>query len=149
MTVKEYLRQYEEAERIARRMKSEYDAALLKIDAIKSPMDTDGTPHGSGITRRTEEAAIQLAEAAERYKDAEIVAIKKRSQVFNLIWNVPGIKGDILYERYINLKRWDEIADIVHVSFRHATRLHGEALNELKDVLVCPEMSCYYGIMKK
>ena len=103
MTIKEYLRQYEEAERIARRMKSEYDAALLKIDTIKSPMDTDGLPHGSTISKRTEEAAIQLAEAAERYKNAEIEAIKKRGQVFNLIWNVPGIKGDILYERYINL----------------------------------------------
>lgn len=139
--VKEYLKQYEDAERIARRLKSEYDAALLRIDAIKSPMDTDGLPHGSNITRRTEETAIQLAEAAKRYKDAEVEAIKKRGQVFNVIWNVPGIKGDILYERYINLKRWEEIADIVHVSFRHATRLHGEVLKELKDVLECPIMS--------
>lgn len=135
MTIKEYLRQYEEAERIARRMKSEYDAALLKIDSIKSPMDTDGTPHGSAISRRTEEAAIQLAEAAERYKNAEIEAIKKRGQVFNLIWNVPGIKGDILYERYINLRRWDEIADIIHYSLRQVHNLHGQVLQELNNCI--------------
>ena len=135
MTIKEYLRQYEEAERIARRMKSEYDAALLKIDTIKSPMDTDGLPHGSTISKRTEEAAIQLAEAAERYKNAEIEAIKKRGQVFNLIWNVPGIKGDILYERYINLKRWDEIADIIHYSLRQVHNLHGQVLQELNNCI--------------
>lgn len=131
MRVKEYLRQYGEAEKIARRLKTEYDAQLLMIDAIKSPCNTDGTPHGSGISNRTEQDAISLAEAAERCKEAELEALKKRQQVFNLIWNVPGLKGEILYERYINLKRWDDVADTVHVSLRHATRLHGEALQDL------------------
>ena len=131
MTVKEYLRQYEAAERIARRLKTEYDEQVLMIDNIKSPSNTDGMPHGSGISNRTEQSALRLLEAAERYKVAEVEALKKRQQVFNLIWNVPGLKGDILYERYINLKSWDQVADTVHVSLRHATRLHGEALQDL------------------
>lgn len=141
MTVKEYLRQYEAAEKIARRLKTEYDMQMQKIDAIKSPMNTDGMPHGSGISNRTEQSALRLVEAAERYKDAEVEALKKRQQVFELIWNVPGLKGDILYERYINLRRWDDIADLLHVSRRHVTRLHGDVLIELKDVLECPFMS--------
>lgn len=131
MTVKEYLRQYEAAERIARRLKTEYDEQVLMIDNIKSPSNTDGMPHGSGISNRTEQSALRLLETAERYKNAEVEALKKRQQVFNLIWNVPGLKGDILYERYINLKSWDQVADTVHVSLRHATRLHGEALQDL------------------
>ena len=138
MTVKEYLRQYEVAEKIARRLKTEYDVQMQKIDAIKSPMDTDGMPHGFGISNRTEQSALRLLETAERYKNAEVEALKKRQQVFKLIWNVPGLKGDILYERYINLKRWDDIADLLHVSRRHVTRLHGDVLIELKDVLECP-----------
>ena len=131
MTVKEYLRQYEAAERIARRLKTEYDEQVLMIDNIKSPSNTDGMPHGSGISNRTEQSALRLLETAERYKNAEAEALKKRQQVFSLIWNVPGLKGDILYERYINLKSWDQVADTVHVSLRHATRLHGEALQDL------------------
>ena len=138
MTVKEYLRQYEAAERIAKRLKTEYDEQVLMIDNIKSPSNTDGMPHGSGISNRTEQSALRLLETAERYKDAEVEALKKRQQVFKLIWNVPGLKGDILYERYINLKRWDDIADLLHVSRRHVTRLHGDVLIELKDVLECP-----------
>lgn len=138
MTVKEYLKQYEDAERIARRLKREYEDELNYIDSIKSPMDTDGMPHGSGISNRTEQSALRLLETAERYKNAEVEALKKRQQVFKLIWNVPGLKGDILYERYINLKRWDDIADLLHVSRRHVTRLHGDVLIELKDVLECP-----------
>lgn len=135
MTVKEYLRQYEMAEKIARRLKTEYEEQVLMIDNIKSPSNTDGMPHGFSISRRTEQSALRLLEAAERYKDAEVDALKKRQQVFSLIWNVPGLKGDILYERYINLKRWDDIADYLHVSRRHVTRLHGEVLNDLRKIV--------------
>ena len=131
MTVKEYLRQYEVAEKISRRLTTEYDEQTLLIDAIKSPMNTDGTPHGSGISNRTEQSALLLVEAAERYKDAEVEALKKRQQVFELIWNVPGTKGDILYERYINLKSWDQVADSVHYSLRQVHNLHGQVLLEL------------------
>lgn len=137
MKVKEYLRQYRAAEKIARRLKAEYDEQMLLIDNIKSLNNTDGMPHGSNISRRTEQTAIRLVEAAERYKNAEIEALKKRQQVFSLIWNVPGVKGDILYERYINLKNWDQVADSVHYSLQHVHRLHGEVLLELKNEIEC------------
>lgn len=135
MRVKEYLRQYGTAEKIARRLKAEYDAQMLMIDAIKSPSNTDGMPHGSSISNRTEESALVLVEAAEQYKKAEAEALKKRQQVFNLIWNVPGLKGDILYERYINLKSWDQVADSLHYSLQHIHRLHGEVLLELRSAV--------------
>ncbi len=137
MTVKEYLKQYGDAERIARRLKNEYHEELQLINAIKSPMDSDGTPHGSGISRTVEQRAMRLIEKMQRYKDAEINALQKRQQVFDLIWKVPGPKGEILYERYINLKSWDEVADAVHYSLQHIHRLHGEVLLELKDVIEC------------
>lgn len=142
MTVKEYLRQYEAAERIARRLKTEYDMQMQKIDAIKSPMNTDGMPHGSGISNRTEQAALRLVEAAERYKDAEVEALKKRQQVFELIWNVPGLKGDILYERYINLKSWDQVADSVHYSLRQVHNIHGQVLLELANCIPLHKHLC-------
>lgn len=142
MTVKEYLRQYEVAERIARRLKTEYDMQMQKIDAIKSPMNTDGMPHGSGISNRTEQSALRLVEAAERYKDAEVEALKKRQQVFELIWNVPGLKGDILYERYINLKSWDQVADSVHYSLRQVHNIHGQVLLELANCIPLHKHLC-------
>lgn len=135
MTVKEFLRQYGEAERVAERLKTEYYEEIERVDSIKSPMDKDGTPHGSGISRTVEQRAIRLAEKAERYKEAELDALHKRQQVFDVIWNVPGVKGQILYERYINLKSWEDVADSVHYSFQHVHRLHGEVLIELQDVI--------------
>ena len=67
-------------------------------------------PHGTGISRRTEDKAIKLADAAAKWKEAEIDALLVKEQVFKVIWNIPGIEGQVLYEKYINLKDWPVIA---------------------------------------
>jgi len=135
MTVKEFLKQYGEAERQAERLKKEYQEEVERIGSIKSPADNDGMPHGTNISKTVELQAIRLAEKAEEYKEAQIYAMKKRQEVFDVIWNVPGIEGQILYERYINLKNWDDVAESVHYSLQHVHRLHGAVLLELQNVI--------------
>jgi len=135
MTVKEFLKQYGEAERQAERLKKEYQEEVERIGNIKSPADNDGMPHGTNISKTVELQAIRLAEKAEEYKEAQIYAMKKRQEVFDVIWNVPGIEGQILYERYINLKNWDDVAESVHYSLQHVHRLHGAVLLELQNVI--------------
>lgn len=137
MTVKEFLKQYGEAERQAERLKKEYQEEVERIGSIKSPADNDGMPHGTNISKTVELQAIRLAEKAEEYKEAQIYAMKKRQEVFDVIWNVPGIEGQILYERYINLKRWDDVADAVGYSVRQTHRIHQAALISVNDVLEC------------
>lgn len=136
MTAKEYLKQYEEAARLARRLKTEYDKEVELIDSISSPLGGDGTPHGGGISKATENKAIKLADKALELKDAELEAIRIRQKVFDVISTVPGEKGDVLYERYINLKSWDEVADSVGYSKRHARNLHDEALDIVQHFLL-------------
>jgi len=133
--VKDFLRQYGEAERQAERLKSEYYEEIERIDSIKSPADNDGMPHGTSISKTVELQAIRLAEKTERYKEAELDALRKRQEVFDAILKVPGVKGQILYERYINLKSWDDVAESVHYSLQHVHRLHGAVLLELQDVI--------------
>lgn len=132
MTAKEYLQQYGEAVRIAERLKTEYDQELLKIDAVRSTLGGDGTPHGTGISRATEDKAIRLADKALELKDAELEAVRIRQEVFDLIRTVPGEKGDVLYERYINLKSWGEVAAAVGYSKSRTHDLHNEALDMIK-----------------
>ena len=49
----------------------------------------------------------------------------------------------VLTLRYVDGKRWEEIACVTNYSFRHVTRIHGKALNafarQYKDVLLCPK----------
>lgn len=141
MNAKEYLQQYGEAVRIAERLKKEYDHELLKIDSVRSTLGGDGTPHGGGISKSTEDKAIRLADKALELKDAEFEAIRIRQEVFSMINRIPGKKSDVLYERYINLKSWDEVAAAVGYSKRHARNLHSEALDDVKHFLLFPSSS--------
>ena len=42
---------------------------------------------------------------------------------------------DILTYRYINGYTWEQVADIIHMSVRHVTRLHGDALAAIKPII--------------
>lgn len=136
MTAKEFLQQYGEAVRIAEMVKTEYDQEQDLIDSVRSALGGDGTPHGGGISKATENKAIKLADKALELKDAEIEAISIRQKVFDVIRTVPGEKGDVLYERYINLKSWDEVADSVGYSKRHTRNLHDEAIDIVQHFLL-------------
>lgn len=128
MTAKEFLRQYEEADRKARQLKIEYKLEVERIDAIGSTLAGDGLPHGNGISRKTEDKAIKLADKALKWQKAELEAIHKRQEVFEVIHSVPGIEGDILYERYIMLHKWEEICVLVHMSWTQTHEHHKRAL---------------------
>lgn len=128
MNAKEYLRQYEELNKRALRFRHEYETELEKIDAIGSTLAGDGLPHGSGVSRKTEDKAIRLADKALKWKDAELSAISKRQEIFEVICSIEGVEGEILYQRYINLHKWEEICVLVHLSWRQTHRLHRKGL---------------------
>lgn len=129
MTAKEYLKQYEYAQKKAERYREEYETELLKVDAVRSLSDNDGMPHGSGISRPTEAKAIRLADMALRWKQAELDAIEIRQEVFEMICDIPDIEGDVLYQRYINLRKWEEICVLLHYSWKGIHLVHRRALN--------------------
>jgi len=128
MTAKEFLKQYEYAVQRARKLREQYQTELLQIDAIGSTLSGDGQPHGNGISRKTEDKAIKLAEAAKKWKEAEADALEIRDDVFSMIVDIPGIEGEVLYERYIHLRTWESIADVLHYSYNGIYYVHKRAL---------------------
>ena len=136
MTAKEFLQQYGEAVRISEMIKTEYDQEQDLIDSVRSSIGGDGVPNDGWISKETENKAIKLADKALELKDAELEAIRIRQKVFNVIRIIPGEKGNVLYERYINLKSWDEVADSVGYSKRHVRNLHDEAIDIVQNFLL-------------
>lgn len=128
MTAKEFLRQYEYADRRAKRLKAEYEEELLLIDAIRSASDNDGMPHGHNISRPTEEKALRLADKASTWKEAELDAIHARQVVFEKIYGIDGIEGDVLFQRYVKLRKWEEICVELHYSWHGIHAAHRRAL---------------------
>ena len=128
MTVKEYLLQYRTAKIRADILQREYDVERAEIDSIRSPLGGDNV-HSGEISRSVEVKALKLAEKAEALKDARAEALRIRQEILELILSVPNESGQILYERFINLKSWGEVADTVGYSRRQTFRHYERGLH--------------------
>lgn len=135
MTAKEYLKQYERAVKRAQRYRQQYEEESALIDAVRSPSDNDGMPHGSGVSKPTEEKAIRLADRRMRLIKAELEAIRIKQDLFDFIDGIEGIEGDVLYHRYIRLLKWEEVCLIVHYSWPNTMRIHRRALERVQKII--------------
>lgn len=117
MTAREYLEQYKEACRRIRRYHQEYVDEATLIDAVRSVSDNDGMPHGSGISKPTEEKAVRLADKRMRLIDARLEAIRIRQEIFDTIMMVGGLEGEVLLERFVYLKNWMSICRELNYSW--------------------------------
>lgn len=135
MTAKEYLKQYEYAVKRIRRLEEEYEAENLLIDAVRSLSDNDGMPHGNGISKPTENKAIRLADKTLRLVEAKLEAIEIRQKVFDLIDRIGGTEGDVLYEKYINLKTWEQVCVDINYSWMQTHRYHRRALELVRSMV--------------
>ena len=135
MKAKEFLKQYEYADRRAKRLKAEYEKEMVLIDAVRSLSDNDGMPHGSGVSKPTEQKAIRLADKRLRLINAELEAIRVKQELFDFIDKIEGIEGDILYHRYIRLLKWEEVCLIVHYSWPNTMRIHRRALDKVQKMI--------------
>ena len=135
MTAKEYLKQYERAVKKVKIYEDEYEQESILIDAVRSLSDNDGLPHGSGISKPTEEKAIRLADYRMRLIDAKLEAIEIRQKLFDFINSIEGVEGDVLRERYIYLRTWEEICVEINYSWRQTHRYHQHALSIVSHLL--------------
>ena len=135
MTAKEYLLQYKRAVREAQRLRDEYEKELYLIDNIRSSLGGDGMPRSGEISKKVERQAIKLGEKADALKEAEAAAIGIRNEVFRTVMKVPDEKGSVLYERYILLKSWEDVADAVGYTVRHVHNLHKDGLEYVETLI--------------
>lgn len=140
MDVKGYLEMYKEADRKVRRLKREYEKEKAQIDQIKSPLGSDGMPHGSGISKSVENRAIKLADKLLEYEEARISALEIRQDIFDTINQIGGIEADILYEKYINLKTWEQVAEQFNREPRTIYYIRKRAFKKLNDFIVLQYM---------
>ena len=135
MTAKEYLRQYEYATRKVKRLEAELEEETLLIDAVRSVSDNDGMPHGSGISKPTEERAIRLADKRLRLVQARLDAVEIRQNVYDAIERIGGDEADVLYQRYILLKTWDKVCESVYFSWFKVNQLHHSGLEKVDKII--------------
>ena len=117
MTARRYLEQYKRAVQRIRRLEEEYERESLLIDAVRSVSDNDGMPHGTNISKPTEDKAVRLAEKMERIVDARLAAIEVRQEVFDTIMELDDLECDVLLQRYVYLKKWEDVCLAVNYTW--------------------------------
>ena len=135
LKAKEYLERYEDALRRVRWCLEQYERESLLIDAIRSASDNDGMPHGNNIGRPTEEKAIRLASSGMDVLKAKAEALRTEGEIFAVAYRVGGIEGDVIIERYIKLKDWNDIYTAINYSTSQAHRYHRAGLDKVADML--------------
>lgn len=133
MTAREYLNQYRDACRAAKRLRQEYEREYELIDAVRSTADIDGLPRGNGVSKIVEERAVRLADKAAEWKIAELDALHLRQKVFEMAMSVGGDESEVLIERYINLRTWREVCVTVHWSWSKVDSLHKNGLVKVEE----------------
>lgn len=127
MTAREFLNQYRVLSMKVDSLRAEYQAQREAIDSIKTSLEGDGG-RTLEISRPVERMAVKLAEKAEELKEAEAEALRIRQQIYDIILHVPDMPGEVLYQRFIRLKSWGEIAELVGYSRSHVFRFYEQGL---------------------
>lgn len=135
MTAKEYLQQYADAVDLVKQIQEEYDEQMEQIDNIRSSLGGDGLPRGGDVRKEVEDKAVKLAEKAQELKEAEIWAVATRQQIYATIMSVPGVPRDVLRERYVELRKWDDVANAVCYSVSHTHVLEQRGLEFIQNMI--------------
>lgn len=128
MTAKEFLSQYKILSKKVDGLRAEYQAQREAIDSIHTSLEGEGG-RTLEISRPVERMAVELAEKAEELKEAEAEALRIRQQIYDIILSVPDVPGEVLYQRFIRLKTWGEVADSVGYSRRQTFRFYEHGLH--------------------
>ena len=135
MTAKDFLKQYEEANRRIKLIEKELTEERLMIDSIRSVSGSDGMPHSSGINKPVEDKAVRLDDKAMKRANAILEAVEMRQRVFDVVIQVEGLTGDVLYERYIMLEPWQALADKLGISWNTAHTHHRIGLGIVSEII--------------
>lgn len=127
MTAKEFLNQYKILSKKVDGLRAEYQAQREAIDSIRTSLEGEGG-RTLEISRPVERMAVKLAEKAEELKEAEAEALRTRQQIYDIILHVPDMPGEVLYQRFIRLKSWGEIAELVSYSRSQVFRFYESGL---------------------
>lgn len=137
MTPKEYLQQYEFSVRQVRALQDHIDALRAMAERTTPAY---GASEGSGshsVSDKLGAAVAKIIDAEERLGyEIELLEATEREVSKTISKVSDGTLRTLLYERYINCKKWEQIAVDMNYSFRGVTKMHGRALQAVQKIMM-------------
>lgn len=117
------------------RLKQQVDILRLQhkeiLAEIKLVNELSGMPHGSGVFKPAENAAIRLLEVSDKL----VETINRKTDLFlrieREIRKLPLKEYAVIHRHYILCESWEAIAEKLNYSERHILRIHSNALKLL------------------
>lgn len=137
MTPKEYLQQYEFSVRQVRAIQDHIDSLRAMAERTTPAY---GASEGSGshaVSDKLGAAVAKIIDAEERLGyELELLEATEREVSKTISQVSDGTLRTLLYERYINCKKWEQIAVDMNYSFRGVTKMHGRALQAVQEIMM-------------
>ena len=136
MCPKKYLQQIKKCE-------DQIDNKIAEVSKLRE-MATSITSTLKEDVVQTSGSGDKLGEAVSKILDLEneinaeidkLVDIKK--EIMGVIDALNEPHSTLLYKRYFQFKKWEEIAIEMNYSYRQITRMHGRALQKVSEFLLC------------
>lgn len=135
MTPKQYLNQYRTASRAIRLARLQVEKAEHEASGIRAILYSD-MPKSHNVEHDLSDAMIRIEELAHEYNDVVKVNTRIIADVGATIQEVSDpIWREILWLRYIECMKWEDIAVEIHMTDRWMFTLHGRALRDVARIL--------------
>jgi DNA-directed RNA polymerase specialized sigma subunit len=106
------------------------------LDTMLPSIQSDGMPHAHNPHGL--ETYAQKRDKLER--DIEKTRQELIDKLSEIVWNIEQMADEtersVLYYRYIEGMKWDDVADTVGYTRQHTDRIHGEALRHFNPSVI-------------
>ena len=132
MNTKEYMKMAKKLMRRIKRKRDEAEELRIKERCPSSPSFSDMPKTVSPNPHQKYDGVLRAIELDKEADDAlaELNLLKEQFCVFLQQLTDPD-EYDLLYKRYIEFKKWEQIASEIGYSESHTKRLHGVAVKKL------------------
>lgn len=101
-----------------------------------SGLSYDKVPTQSSGNSKVEKLAIRRLELLQKYESKRDELLRSRYKVTDMILTLHGqYQQEVLFKRYVELKRWKRIAREMNLSERMVFNVHREALQSIDERL--------------
>lgn len=141
MTPKQYLQQaYLLDEKINSRLRELEQLKRLEASVQGVDLTRERVQYSRRFRSQVENIAQKIIDLEQRINSEIDRLLELKLEIRKVIESVDNETEQLLLRlRYIEYKRWDEIAEIMGYSKRQTTRLHGYALKKIKLSLNVPK----------
>lgn len=130
---KEILNQYRFKAKKAKQMEDEYDKFMTRATKVTASFD-ETSSHSNKISDKVGDNAIKLVEIREKWRTLWVDAERERLTIVDRINKLDEPYSTILMLRYVQEKKFEQIAFEMNYSYDWITHLHGEALDKFKNL---------------